>query len=520
MNSKDHNTEQEAEKKLKDAMDELSSSVNCFDRIAARAFSEEDEDFCESGSVVRGTETMSGTRRALPVLRITAIAAAAALCIGVLPKSPLVRDFLSGFGEDKKVYRELTAEISRETSGEGFRVYDMPLEEYISNDVMITPLFPCPFSKGSGQDTNVRIFIKMCGDMPTNEVFAVEYAGTYTESNFIAVADSGVRMSGEDIRAGEDMMKGDINPDSDFLNKSLSSIFSTDSGNTAAASFTYPCVYKKGKTIYPVLTDVVCYAAGDELPAEHYGYDMSARIYDSGEAFTLPERDKAWAEAVCYDESRAVPEKNGSDFERAVFTESESQLPYVEMFWGLEEPVYAGISNYFEMGIITGSSEDVKYSVPMPYAEAALRTFRVYSTYTEMFSDKTAFVRVNTDDGKETYLDLPDSDSSITFVGTSTDIIGGSDEYFAELGQEQDILSDSLEQTDEYISRLETELSEETEYHDKLMAEVAELHKKDPNSKYTRQQEELLSQSAENIAEYDARLKMLYDYRAALQPTT
>ena len=58
--------EQEFEKHLKEKMNELSSSVKCFDKISSRAFPEKDSDFSDSECTVIDLENVTGRHRAAP----------------------------------------------------------------------------------------------------------------------------------------------------------------------------------------------------------------------------------------------------------------------------------------------------------------------------------------------------------------------------------------------------------------------------------------------------------------------
>ena len=115
---KDNNIkgDQEFEKKLRVKMNKLSSGVDCFDKISARAFPEKDSDFSESEYTVSDLENITGRRRAVPVLKWIAAAAAVIICIGILPHTTFVQNFMSNFrrsGDER--YLGLLTEIFEET---------------------------------------------------------------------------------------------------------------------------------------------------------------------------------------------------------------------------------------------------------------------------------------------------------------------------------------------------------------------------------------------------------------------
>ena len=63
------NGERDPEKELREKMSELSSNIDCFEKISARAFPEKYQDFSDSELVVSDLENVTGKRRAVPVLK-------------------------------------------------------------------------------------------------------------------------------------------------------------------------------------------------------------------------------------------------------------------------------------------------------------------------------------------------------------------------------------------------------------------------------------------------------------------
>ena len=149
------------ENELRDKMKELSSNVDCFDKISARAFPEKDSDFSDSEFTVSDLENVTGKHRAAPVLKWIAAAAAVVICVGVLPKTAFVQDFLSNFrkdGDDK--YRQIVSEILSETEEHTYDIYDMTLKEYIAYDILVDPLYRSPFEDSDNEDIRVRFFVR------------------------------------------------------------------------------------------------------------------------------------------------------------------------------------------------------------------------------------------------------------------------------------------------------------------------------------------------------------------------
>ena len=192
----------ELEKELRNKMSELSSNVDCFEKISARAFPETDQDFSDSELTVSDLENVTGRRRAVPVLKWVSIAAAAVVCIGVLPRTVFFQEFMADLGTDSnRKYRDMISEIQRETEVNDYKVYDMPLSEYIEDDILISPLYSCPFEAENTDDINVRVFVREIEGVPTNQIYAVEYTGDYNESNFLAAAESKAKFTNKDIEA-------------------------------------------------------------------------------------------------------------------------------------------------------------------------------------------------------------------------------------------------------------------------------------------------------------------------------
>ena len=89
---------QELEKMFRDKMNELSSSVDCFDKISARAFPEKNPDFSESGFTVCDLENITGNSKKPKFLKWTAGLVACAVCAFVLPQTRIVSNLIAGLG--------------------------------------------------------------------------------------------------------------------------------------------------------------------------------------------------------------------------------------------------------------------------------------------------------------------------------------------------------------------------------------------------------------------------------------
>ncbi len=310
----------EIENILKSKMNELSESVDCFDKISARVFPEKNQDFSESGFTISDLENITGKDKKFKTLKWTVIAAAIFFCAVIIPKTSMVHRIFSDIGcnSTKKIYQDLLTEINTETKNGNYISMDFPLNYYIDNDVLITPLFSCPFENCGKENLNVRIFIKQINGIYTNQVYAVEYKEEYSEKNIIAVAESEYKFTDDDIEDIEKTKK--INSSLyNHSDKAITQSFSiddndlfTDNENNAVslASFIYPAFIKDINGI-KLVTNEILYGH-KTMSDDGYFYDIISDY--SGEKIQLPERQKMWKKSVYYNGNSAMPEKNISNF--------------------------------------------------------------------------------------------------------------------------------------------------------------------------------------------------------------
>lgn len=334
MKNNDLNGNREFEKKLKDKMNELSSSVDCFEKISARAFPEKNPDFSDSEFTVSDLENVTGRHRGLPVLKWAAIAAAVVLCVGLLPKTEFFRNFYTSLGKDTDpAYQSIVAEMLRETEEHEYRVYDMPLKDYIEKDVLVTPYYSCPFEESERDDVKVRIFIRTVHDSLTNQIYAVEYTGSFTESSFLAVAESEAKFTDDELeRLHEEntgwlhnAMANDTAAYS-FIGERFADHIDDDGYTVTAASFTYDEYFKYGDDAFQLVSYILYYGRGT---GEHdrYYYDIISEAQRNGdtERVEIPEQETLWKNSLNFDGSSAMPDTNGSRFEKTpLFEEAEN----------------------------------------------------------------------------------------------------------------------------------------------------------------------------------------------------
>lgn len=427
--------DKELEKLLKDKMNELSSTVDCFDRISAKAFPERASDFSDSEFTVSDLENVTGRRRAAPVLKWTAAAAALALCIGVIPNTRLGQEFLANMGSsEENPYRSIISEIKAETEEHTYKVYDMTLSEYSAADVMVTPLYSCPFEAGTADDINVRVFVRSINGIPTNQIYAVEYAGDYSEANFLAAAKSKAEFTDTDIEALGDSLKfgsgSEVLTAVNVFFKDNGGEFVNKQGNiVTVASFDYSHIFKDENETRLLSTQVL-YSNEIEAPEVYY-YDMITTRYDSEtldfSAVQLPDRTELWECSVNFDGSDAMPEKDSSTFIRADYFNYDPRAEERGFSFSWYEPYTVAAETYADdsLHVLNCEESGVTHSCLAPADSAAKLNMRMYLTYGNYFTyssqsdptldiiieDTDSRIAIHKDDLKTKYVILSEAEA-------------------------------------------------------------------------------------------------------------
>lgn len=341
---KNEETNQNLEKLLKDKMDELASSVDCFDKISSKAFPETDTDFSDEGVTVSDLENVTGRSRNISVLKWIAGISAVVAGIMFIPKSSLMDNFLANVGENtgQKLYTQLVEEIFEETKNSDYTVIDVPLEYYISNDVLVTPLLSCPFEKSGRADMNARIFIRNIAGYNTNQVYAVEYSGTFSEENIFAVAETEVKFTAEDVEALENIQY--YHQENDLVSQAdISAFFFSDEGiifddernPVCISSFEENTFYKDSEGICS-LSCAVVYGHKNVKYEKEYFYDI---LTMTGSEEKICNRNGLWKTSVYHNGRSAFPDSSDSQFTRKdIFKNSleyvseEESFAYVQPF--------------------------------------------------------------------------------------------------------------------------------------------------------------------------------------------
>lgn len=325
-NKNDLNGDHEFGQELKDKMKELSSSVDCFDKISARAFPEKDSDFYDSEFTVSDLENVTGKHKKISLIKWSSIAAAAALCIFMLPKTAFFHDFMSEISEDgDPKYNSLISEILTETAKGGYSVCDIPLDSYIGYSVLVDPFYECPFGKSDKKDIKVRLFERTYKGILTNQLYAIEYSGKYADGIFLAAAKSSATFTENELaEAAVSADRGDM---SEKTYKAVCASFTADKYGaltdkndseqtvTPVASYEKKQIFKYGNEVMLLSTDVI-YAS--LFHPNSYGYDISCCKNVNGElvSIDIPKADKLWKCSVNFNGTTAFPKEKSSHFKR------------------------------------------------------------------------------------------------------------------------------------------------------------------------------------------------------------
>lgn len=327
---------------IKDKMNRLSDSVDCFDRISARAFPEKNQDFYESGFTVSDLENVTDKARRINFVKWISVAVAAVVCIAVIPRTNLVQNIFCNIGSSKNSFTKILEEIDYQTENNDYLISDYPLDYYIKNDVLITPLFSCPFEKNNKENANVRIYTRQINGINTNQTYAVQYIGEYSENSITAVAESQYKFSDYDAEQVQNMtidfsdtVYSDYSASAVQYNFTIDgSGISNNNENVSLASFTYNLLFKDENDIIPVTSEILY---GHKTESDDYFYDIILTSSTEHEKMTFNDNMAMWKKSVYFNGNPANPTENNSNFTRTeLFTEYVDYInatcPYVSPF--------------------------------------------------------------------------------------------------------------------------------------------------------------------------------------------
>lgn len=357
MNNKDNKTPG-FEDQIRNKMDELASSVDCFDKISKRAFPDNSSSSFDSEFTVSSVENITGKKKISRFMPAAALAAAAAVCLVALPRSERFMDFYSSLGDSKnETFRELVSELNEETTANTYTYFDCSLDEYIRYDRLITPLYSCPFENSDKDDINVRIYVRLHENTPTNQIYAVEYEGEYEDNNIIAVADSHAKFTDEELEKFSSSGRYSV---SNHLSGNTvtdhSGYFTINGYTSMAAGFSCNCIYKHDGMIYDLSNELLYSSTMDEDAPSPYFYDLFSTYVSASSEDSVTENrfdislfDEIWDNSVYYNGSSAMPDESSS-----VFT-------YTELHVNPESTAAGNTAVKFVYPFIS-ATEDYRYS--------------------------------------------------------------------------------------------------------------------------------------------------------------
>ncbi len=490
MKKNDFNSNQEFEKLLKEKMNELSSSVDCFDKISARAFPERDSDFSDCGFIVSDLENVTGKRRIFPVFKWVSAAAAIVLCISIIPKTAIINSLRSSMNNkpNKCKFNAIISEIKKETASGDYHICDISLNDYISRDVLVTPLYTCPFEE-CGDDLNVRLYIRTIGGIRTNQIYAVEYRGEYSEDNIVAVAESGVSFSKNEAASIEENVSYYFSSE-DICSEAASSFFSyagdvgltdREGRSVSAASFTDISFYKSENSIAKIQTDVIYYRDNN---SNQYYYDIISTDY-SGQEIDIPEN--LWSSSICYNGVSAMPQSNSGGMSKTEIFDipdnSQCELffftPVCSYPWNRDKtasPVGEYIAEQHNSYEMTG---EILSHIAYPEDTSFQRSMRIYlgkkvpaAVYPEeskesaQYYNTMDYTSTNESIPSETSLDskIYDLQSKLAMIDNDIDGNGVTDEEKTEMELERRKIQEEITRLEQYNDFLKAAKDTEVNY--------------------------------------------------------
>ena len=194
------------ERDLKQLIDGLSDSVDCFDKIARRAYIKETVRSANNAYTVSGVDNVS-ERRKFRFFPAVAVSLAVCLCVSFFLPISLFHRPGNNVTEDPKheneQYQALKAELYSELNSTWF-VYeykDCLIDEFNADSLFINPL--CVYKIPESDATHVRVYTKTIEyggkKYPTNQVYLVTYYRNFTDDNIVAIIDSGAKITEEEL---------------------------------------------------------------------------------------------------------------------------------------------------------------------------------------------------------------------------------------------------------------------------------------------------------------------------------
>ena len=269
----------EFEKDLRKKLDKLSDSVDCFDKIVKKAYSD-DEGFYEDDFTVASLENVTYQKkrfRFAPVMAVVLVA----VTLFLVPKLKLGNLFSFNTGKSSiERYADLMDELEYELSEYNYVYSDYKMDDFNHLALFINPLYNYQYDNKNTENLYVRVYTKLLtndktsGDntsYQTNQIYLVEYKDFYSEENIISIIDSKAKFNHDDIEECTNKINADFQSSTNNINQNFVDFLNinfvpNESNNTslmyndnivAASSFNYKSFYKLNGNIYPLLTETL-----------------------------------------------------------------------------------------------------------------------------------------------------------------------------------------------------------------------------------------------------------------------
>lgn len=327
------------EEMLRKQMKALSDNVDCYDEIVSKVFPERSISYSSGGFIdpEEETETVPPKKHISAVIKFGAAAAAVLIAFALVPKHITIESMKRDSGKEAALmsYKELLTDLKKaENDASNYTVFEMSLEDYARNDVLIDPLFRCPFDTENMIDAKVKLFIRKNLYFNTNEAYAVEYTGDYNENNFIAIASSGVKFTEKELSEFDSMYENEaaeaylktlfcpegerlcgIAAEHHFKGAENGGLTDLDGNPVSAAAYSFTTLYKDDDGIKPVSTSVLYYHDNTETKENpDFRFDTFSfyedKATDAVVEFEPESNFGGWEACVYYDGISAFPDEN------------------------------------------------------------------------------------------------------------------------------------------------------------------------------------------------------------------
>ncbi len=405
---------------LKNKMNELSDSVDCFDRISAQVFAEEHFGISDDEFTVSGLENITGRSNVPKILKWTATAVAAVVCIAVIPQTNFVRRMFSKVTDGENKFPAIMEELETELESGAYIYIDVPLNYYIENDVLVTPLFCCPFEDCNKENANVRLFTKQIDGIETTQMYAVLYDGIYMEKNIIAAAESKYKFTAEDMTytLNEDIKfnnSAETAAEMYFSGDKNGEILDSEGNQVSVASFTNNVLVKNAQNEIVNQSSEIIFGHKNNL---EYFYDILINE-NSNENFS---RDNVWKNSVYFNGNSSYPKTYESKFTRTDIFKSLNNTTNTQNDFSFIYPIinssidnsttngtnYVSFENDFHIynynNIYNYSNNDILGIIPVPANIQARLTMKIYFSYTSY--DDMEILLTSTANGPNTIFDI------------------------------------------------------------------------------------------------------------------